>query len=41
MTLDEKVRYGMLAVGGASIVLAALGLHVGPLTNGPAGGAGD
>jgi hypothetical protein len=31
MTLDEKVRYGMLALGGASIVLATLGVHIGPL----------
>ncbi len=39
MTLDEKVRYGMVALGGASIVLTALGLHVSPL--GFVGGAGD
>lgn len=39
MTLDEKVRYGMMAVGGASIVLTALGVHVGPLM--VATGAGD
>ncbi len=31
MTLDEKVRYGMVALGGASIVLATLGVHVNPL----------
>ena len=31
MTLDEKVRYGMLALGGASVVLATLGVHIGPL----------
>ena len=31
MTLDEKVRYGMLALGGASIVFATLGLKIGPL----------
>lgn len=31
MTLDEKIRYGMLAVSGASLVFAALGLKVGPL----------
>ncbi len=32
MTLDEKVRYGMLALTGASIVFAALGLsHFGPI----------
>jgi len=27
MTLDEKVRYGALALTGASLVLASLGLH--------------
>jgi hypothetical protein len=31
MTLDEKVRYGMVALGGASFVLATLGVHVSPL----------
>ena len=31
MTLDEKLRYGMLALSGASIVFASLGLKVGPL----------
>jgi hypothetical protein len=31
MTLDEKVRYGMLALGGAGIVLATLGVHINPL----------
>jgi len=31
MTPDEKVRYGMLALSGASIVFASLGLHLGPL----------
>jgi len=31
MTVDEKIRYGMLAVSGASLVFAALGLKVGPL----------
>jgi len=31
MTLDEKIRYGMLAVSGASLVFATLGLKVGPL----------
>jgi hypothetical protein len=39
MTLDEKIRFGMVAVGGASIVLTALGLHAGPISI--AGGAGD
>jgi hypothetical protein len=41
MTIDEKIRYGMFAVGGASIVLTALGLHVGPITNQVVGGIGD
>lgn len=31
MTLDQKIRYGMLALTGASIVFASLGVHVGPL----------
>lgn len=31
MTLDEKVRLGMVALTGASIVFATLGMHVGPL----------
>jgi hypothetical protein len=38
MTLDEKIRYGMLALTGASIVFAALGIHLGPLD--PIGGSG-
>ena len=39
MTIDEKIRYGMIAMGGASIVLTALGLHVGPIS--VMGGVGD
>jgi hypothetical protein len=39
MTLDEKVRYGMLALTGASFVFAALGLKVTPLS--PMGGFGS
>jgi len=39
MTLDEKVRYGMVALTGASLVFAALGLKVGPLD--PMGGFGS
>ena len=31
MTLDEKVRYGMLALAGASVVFATLGVHINPL----------
>ena len=41
MTLDDKVRLGMAALGGASIILTALGLHVGPLATGAIGGVGD
>jgi hypothetical protein len=39
MTLDEKVRLGMMAVTGASLVFATLGVHISPLMNG--GGYGD
>lgn len=39
MTLDEKVRYGMIALGGASVVFTALGLSVTPLA--AMGGAGS
>jgi hypothetical protein len=38
MTLDEKIRFGMVALSGASLVFASLGLHVNPLTI--IGGAG-
>ena len=31
MTLEDKIRYGMLAVTGAGVVLTALGLHLSPL----------
>ncbi len=31
MTLDEKIRYGMAALSGASLVFASLGVHLGPL----------
>jgi hypothetical protein len=31
MTLEDKVRYGMMALGGASIVFATLGVHFSPL----------
>jgi hypothetical protein len=31
MTQDEKIRYGMLALAGASFVFATLGLKAGPL----------
>jgi hypothetical protein len=38
MTLDEKIRYGMVALTGASVVLSTLGVHVNPLA--VAGGMG-
>lgn len=31
MTLDDRIRYGMMALGGATLVLTAMGVHVGPL----------
>lgn len=31
MTLDEKVRLGMVALTGASLVFASMGLRIGPL----------
>jgi hypothetical protein len=31
MTLDEKIRLGMVAITGASLVFATLGLRIGPL----------
>ena len=31
MTQEEKIRLGMLALTGASLVFASLGLHAGPL----------
>ena len=31
MTLDEQIRYGMLALTGASLVFATLGLKIAPL----------
>ncbi len=37
MTLDEKVRYGMMALGGASLVFATLGVHISPLDGGLGG----
>ncbi len=40
MTSDEKIRIGMVALTGGSIALAALGVHVGPLTAMSGAGAG-
>ena len=31
MTPDEKIRYGMMALTGASIVLTTMGIHFNPL----------
>jgi hypothetical protein len=40
MTLDEKIRYGMIAlVGGASVAVSILGVHAGLLEI--VGGAGS
>lgn len=33
MTLEEKVKYGMMAVSGASLVFATLGVHISPLAD--------
>lgn len=33
MTLEDKVRYGMMALGGASLVFATLGVHFSPLAD--------
>jgi len=40
MTTDQKVRLGLMAVTGASVVLAGLGIHMSPLSADIAGGAG-
>ncbi len=34
MTLDQKIRFGMVAFSGASLVFTALGIHTAPLTIG-------
>ena len=31
MTTDDKIRYGMMALTGSSVVLAAFGVHINPL----------
>lgn len=41
MTLDAKLRYGMMALGGASLVLASIGIHVSPLDAKAMSGAGS
>ena len=30
MTTDDKIKYGMVALTGASVVLATMGVHVSP-----------
>ena len=39
MTVDEKVRYGMMAIVATSFVFATLGLHISPFD--PMSGAGS
>jgi hypothetical protein len=39
MTLDEKIRYGSMAMAGAAAVAAVFGIHLSPLAE-IAGGAG-
>jgi len=31
VSLDEKIRYGMMAAAGASLIFSTLGLHLSPL----------
>lgn len=38
MTIDQKVRYGMMAATAAGFLLAGLSMHIGVLD--PIGGAG-
>jgi hypothetical protein len=33
MSTDDKIRFGMVALTGASVVLATMGVHLSPLTN--------
>ena len=39
MTANEKIRFGMMALGAANLVFAALGLHVPPLDAMSGGGS--
>lgn len=39
MTLDQKIRYGSMALAGAAVVAGGFGLHLSPLAD-IAGGAG-
>lgn len=40
MNLDEKIRLGMVALAGASIVFASFGVHISPLDIAGGMGAG-
>ena len=40
MTTDQKVRFGLMALTGASVVAAGLGIHLSPFSADIAGGAG-
>jgi hypothetical protein len=31
MTLDQKVRFGMMAISGAAVVANMMGIHLSPL----------
>jgi hypothetical protein len=39
MTEDQKIRFGLMALAGASVVAAGFGIHLSPLAE-VAGGAG-
>ena len=41
MTLEDKVRYGMMALGGAAAIFATLGIHFSPLDTIGVVGYGD
>jgi hypothetical protein len=40
MSTDDKIRYGMVALTGASMVLMAMSVHLGPLNTNQVGGFG-
>jgi hypothetical protein len=40
MSLDQKIRYGTMALAGAAVVAAGFGIHLSPLVAEIAGGAG-
>ncbi len=31
MSTDDKIKYGMMALTGASVIAATMGVHIGPL----------